>query len=240
MPSMTELRERFSEVFPGVQANTLVDAFTDAFAAQERVAKEMSDIRREVHRLAQAQEQLAQAQARTEQRVEQLAQAQERLALGQERLALAQAKTEKAVQNLARQVGGRSDKMGGSLEDLAIETVPAVLSEEWGVTDIDCSRDVFRVDGEEEEVDLVLRGKLPDGSPLVVLGEVKARLTAREVEAFLTKARRIRPVLGEPEVRVLFFGFQVYLEAREAIKRSGAFMLFSNGRFLKTHMIQRT
>jgi hypothetical protein len=134
---------------------------------------------------------------------------------------------------LARQVGGLSDKLGGSLADLARETVPAVLAEEWGICDIDCERAVLEVEGEELELDLLLRGRAPSGPPVVVLGEVKSRLTAAEVDRFLAKAERARPALGDADLRVLFFGLQVNLEARERIKRAGAHMLFSNGRFLK-------
>lgn len=56
---------------------------------------------------------LAQAQKRTEERVDQLAAAQER--------------TERAVRQLARQGGGLSEALGGSLEDLPLEVVPEIL-----------------------------------------------------------------------------------------------------------------
>jgi hypothetical protein len=208
----TVLRKSLHETFPAEQATLLADTFTDAFSSQERVAAEMGDIRREVQRLAAAQERLAEAQARTEQ---------------------AQARTERSVQDLARQVGGLSDKLGGSLEDLAIETVPAVLSEEWGIAAADCGREVFAIDGQETEVDLVLRGAWPDGREVLVLGEVKARLTPREVAQHLARVERLRPLLGGYDLRVLFFGFQIGLEARKLVREAGAWFLFSNGRFLK-------
>ena len=261
MPSTAELRQRLSEVFRKDQASVLSDAFTDAFATQRRMLDEIGGLRGEVRKLATAQKQLAAAQERTEARVEQLAEAQQRLAEAQrrtearveqlaaaqertearvEQLAEEQALTQKALRNLARQVGGLSDKLGGSLEDLALETVPAVLAEEWGLSDIECSRELVEVDGEEKEIDLLLRGTLPDGSSLLVLGEVKSRLTGNEVRGFLSKAEKVAEALGERQMRVLFFGFQANLEARDLIKRSGAYMLFSNGRFLKTYNPRRS
>lgn len=45
-------------------------------------------------------------------------------------LAQAQVQIEKAVQDLGRQLGGLSENVGGSLEDLSYEVVPYVLEKE--------------------------------------------------------------------------------------------------------------
>jgi hypothetical protein len=206
--------------------------------AQQRTEQRVEQLAEAQQRTEQRVEQLAEAQQRTEQRVEQLAEAQQRteqrveqLAEEQRKLAEAQQKTEHALQLLARQVGGLSDKLGGSLEDLAIETLPYVLSEAWGMEVTDCGRDSFLVDGREVDVDLVLRGTIR-GAKVVVLGEVKARLTAREVDAFLQLVERVRTVVGCDDVRVVFFGFQANLDARARIREAGVAMVFSNGRLL--------
>ena len=206
--------------------------------AQQRTEQRLEQLAEEQRKLAEAQqrteqrvEQLAEAQQRTEQRVEQLAEAQQRTEQRVEQLAEAQQKTEHALQLLARQVGGLSDKLGGSLEDLAIETLPYVLSEAWGIEVSDCGHDSFIIDGREVDVDLVLRGTI-GGANVVVLGEVKARLTAREVDAFLQRVEQVRSVIGCDDVRAVFFGFQANLDARQRIREAGAAMVFSNGRLL--------
>ena len=250
--NLAAMRAEIEGVFPPEQAKVLTNALTDAMGLQQRYFDEMSALRGEVRELARAQQNLAEAQQRTEQRVEQLAEAQQRteqrveqladeqrkLAQAQrrteqrvEQLAQAQQKTEHALQLLARQVGGLSDKLGGSLEDLAIETLPYVLSEAWGIEVSDCGHDSFIIDGREVDVDLVLRGTI-GGANVVVLGEVKARLTAREVDAFLQRVERIRGVVGCDDVRAVFFGFQANLDARQRIREAGAAMVFSNGRLL--------
>jgi hypothetical protein len=61
---------------------------------------------------------------------------------------------------------------------------------------------------------------------------VKARLTAREVDAFLQRVERIRGAVGCDDVRAVFFGFQANLDARQRIREAGAAMVFSNGRLL--------
>jgi len=70
---------------------------------------------------------LAQAQQRTELRVKELAQAQQRTELRVEELAQAQQRTERELRMLARQVGGLSERLGGSLEDLSYDVLPACL-----------------------------------------------------------------------------------------------------------------
>jgi hypothetical protein len=206
-------------------------------------AQQRTELR--VEELAQAQqrtelrvEELAQAQQRTELRVEELTRAQQRtelrveeLARAQEKTAQAQQKTERALQLLARQVGGLSDKLGGSLEDLALETLPAVLEQAWKMDVTDCSRESFHIDGREIDIDLVLRGRIGE-MPLIVLGEVKSRLTASEVDTFFEVVSLVRPSLDCSDVRIVFFGFQANLDARHMIQESGASMVFSNGRIL--------
>jgi len=216
----------------------LAEAQQGLAEAQRRTEQRVEQLAEAQQRTEQRVEQLAEAQQRTEQRVEQLAEAQQRteqrveqLAEEQRKLAEAQQKTEHALQLLARQVGGLSDKLGGSLEDLAIETLPYVLSEAWGMEVTDCGRDSFLVDGREVDVDLVLRGTIR-GAKVVVLGEVKARLTARDVDAFLQLVERVRTVVGCDDVRVVFFGFQANLDARARIREAGVAMVFSNGRLL--------
>ncbi len=107
-----------------------------------------------------------------------------------------------------------------------------MLADAWSLDEVECGRDVLDVGGVAHDMDLVLRARLPSGAGLAVLGEVKARLTAGEVEDFLQKSSLLAPALAPAEVRTLFFGFQCNREAREKIRDAGAFMVFSNGRLL--------
>jgi hypothetical protein len=54
------------------------------------------------------------------------------------------------------------------------------------------------------------------------------------VERFLKKVEFVREQIPNP-IKVLFFGFRVNLEARDLIRDSKSYMLFSNGRFLKVY-----
>ncbi len=70
---------------------------------------------------------LADAQARTERRVEELAQAE--------------ARTVKEPRNVAKQVGGLNEKLGGSLEDLSYDVLPACLEKYYQVEVDELGRD---------------------------------------------------------------------------------------------------
>ncbi len=152
------------------------------------------------------------------------------LAIAQDRLVAAQQRTEKEIRNLARQVGGLPEAFGGSLEAFAIDLVPELLEKYWGLEVSDAGQDALRVNGGTSEFDLVVRGKLA-GKPIVVLGEVKGNVTLGEVEKFLDLCGRASRGLTE-EVRVIFFGCRAAKEARDRIKSSGAYMVFTHGKIL--------
>jgi multidrug efflux pump subunit AcrA (membrane-fusion protein) len=204
--------------------------------------REIRVTREDFDRLTQTVAQLAQAQARTEQRLEELAQAQarteervdrleaavERLAEAQarteervdrleaavERLAEAQARTEQALQQLANQVGALSDNVGYGLEDIARVVLPGYLKQRHGVTVERLERRIFSVDGQRFDVDLYAEGRR-GRRRIVVLGEVKARIYAREVHYFQQVLQAVRPQLPAEPLPVLF-GYFIDLSAMEA------------------------
>ena len=155
----------------------------------------------EMQRLEDSIAQLATAQSRTEQALQTLAEAQtrteervRRLEVAVERLAEAQARTELAVGNLAQQVGRLSDTIGFTLEDLAREVSPAYLVQHFGIHVDQLERRFFQLDGQEIELDFYGEGRR-DGEPVAVLGEVRSRIYAADVESFARQAARLVPRL---------------------------------------------
>jgi hypothetical protein len=150
-------------------------------------------------------------------------------------LADAQKNTEKELRNLARQVGGLSEAFGGSLEDLAIDLIPEVLENHWGLVVEDAERDEFIVNGTPIEVDLVIRGTIA-GKPVIVLGEVKSNLTLKEAEKFYKIVQNIRNAhleeLENSDIRVIYFGYRANREAKDFIKENNCFMISTRGKIL--------
>jgi len=241
MATVTELRHRLGSVFSTDQAEALADVLHEVQETQvtrvdfhelksvvQDLAEAQARTEQRVEELAGAQQELAAAQARTEQRVEELAEAQARTEQRVEELARAQTRTETALTRLARQVGGLSEAVGASLEDLACDIVPELLEKHWGMAVESAGPEELRTNGQEHPFDLVVRGQVA-GRPLVALGEVKSNLSAGEAERFLKLVEKVRPAFGDAEVRVVFFGFRAERAAREFIRERGAAMVFSRG-----------
>jgi predicted nuclease with TOPRIM domain len=176
-------------------------------AAVERLAEAQARTEERLDRLEAAVERLAEAQARTEERVD-------RLEAAVERLAEAQARTEQALQQLATQVGALSDNVGYGLEDIARVVLPGYLKQRYGVTVERLERRIFSVDGQRFDVDLYAEGRR-GRRRIVVLGEVKARIYAREVHYFQQVLQAVRPQLPAEPLPVLF-GYFIDLSAMEA------------------------
>ena len=175
--------------------------------AMQRLAEAQARTEERLDRLEAAVERLAEAQARTEERVD-------RLEAAVERLAEAQARTEQALQQLATQVGALSDNVGYGLEDIARVVLPGYLKQRHGVTVERLERRIFSVDGQRFDVDLYAEGRR-GRRRIVVLGEVKARIYAREVHHFQQVLQAVRPQLPAEPLPVLF-GYFIDLSAMEA------------------------
>jgi septation ring formation regulator EzrA len=197
-------------------------------AAVERLAEAQARTEERLDRLEAAVERLAEAQARTEERLDRLEAAVERLAEAQarteervdrleaavERLAEAQARTEQALQQLATQVGALSDNVGYGLEDIARVVLPGYLKQRYGVTVERLERRIFPIDGQQFDIDLYAEGSR-GRRRVVVLGEVKSRIYAREVHHFQQLLQAVRSQLPA-EPLPLLFGYFIDLSAMEA------------------------
>jgi len=201
--------------------------------AQARTEKRIGVLAEAQARTEKRVEELAEAQARTENRVEELAEAQARTEKRVEELAEAQAKTEKAVKNLAQQVGGLSERIGGSLEDLSYDILPACLEKYYQVEVEELGRKSIVLNGREVEFNVFGKGiDKKTGRRLTIIGEVKTNVTLKEVKDFLRLLKMARKSLGEDIFPVLF-GFRIRLDARELVKANQIPMFFTYGKELK-------
>ena len=190
-------------------------------------------------RLAQAQahtdesmRRLAVAQERTEERVGRLEEAMAALLEGQRQLAAAQGRTEAALQQLARQVGGLSETVGGDIEDIAYIVLYDVLKREFGWEVGVLERPWQRWNGRVEAIDVFGRATDPARPARVIwiVGEAKHNLTLREVERFARQVKRARQHLVG-EVYAVCFSYRARPEVRARLQELGIPLLFSYGRF---------
>ncbi|MFN4219134.1 MAG: hypothetical protein ACK4HB_07660 [Candidatus Bipolaricaulia bacterium] len=184
--------------------------------AQARTEQRLDQLAQAQARTDAAVRELAEAQRRTDQRLEELAHAQARTERRLEELAQAQTRTEQALQQLATQVGALSDNVGYGLEDIARVVLPSYLKHRYGVKIERLERRIFAVDGQQFDVDLYAEG-LRGRRRVVVLGEVKSRIYAREVHQFQQLLTAVQPQLSA-EPLPLMFGYFIDLSATEAAR----------------------
>jgi predicted nuclease with TOPRIM domain len=207
--------------------------------AQVRTEERVGRLETRMDRVEAALDRLTEAQALTETRLEQLAEAQALTETRLEQLAQAQARTEtalerthEAVQQLARQVGGLSETVGGDIEDIAYIVLYDVLKREFGWEVGVLERTWQQWNGESEEVNIFGRATDPvhPERTIWVVGEAKHNLTLREVERFALQAERARQHLAG-EVYAVCFAYRARPEVRARLQELGIPLLFSYGRF---------
>jgi len=213
MATIPQIRNRLLEAFPEPQADLLAHVVIEAH----------DDLvnRADFHELTCVVKDLADAQ-------KDLADAQKDLAESQKELAEAQKQTEFSVTNLAKQVGGLSNALGGSLEDFACDLVPEILEKHWRLAVTSAEPEEITAGRSQREFDVVVRGTI-DGRLVTVLCEVKAAVSVSEVVRFLKIVAKVRASRPAEDIRALFFGYKADRKAREAIEKAGAAMVFTRG-----------
>jgi len=208
---------------------------------------EFNDLRAIVKELAQSQnrteqqvKELTAAQNRTEQQVKELTEAQKasegrltRLENVVMELGEAQKRTEKTVRQLAKQVGGLSDVVGGDLEDIAYIVLHEVLKRELGWK-VGVLERVWKTwEREPEEVDIfgqAMDPKEPDKT-IWIVGEAKHNISIKEVKKFIKQLERARQHLSG-EIFPVFFCYRARPEVQQMILDADIRLVFSYGKLL--------
>jgi predicted nuclease with TOPRIM domain len=201
--------------------------------AQARTEERVGRLDTRMDRVEAALERLAEAQARTEERVGRLEAALDRLAEVQARTEATLQRTEEAVQQqLARQVGGLSDTVGGDIEDIAYIVLYDVLKREFGWVVGVLERTWQQWNGSPEEINVFGRATDPaqPERTIWIVGEAKHNLTLREVERCARQTEPARQHL-EGEVYAVCFAYRTRPEVRARLRELGIPLLFSYGRF---------
>jgi hypothetical protein len=208
------------------------EGFERLEAAITQLAEAQARTEARVGRLEEAMTRLTEAQARTEARVGRLEEAMTRLAEAQARTEVALQDTQRALRQLARQVGGLSDTVGGDIEDIAYIVLHDVLQRDFGWQVGVLERTWQQWNGEPQEVNVFGRATDParPERTIWIVGEAKHNLTMREVEDFAWQVERARQHLAG-EVYAVCFAYRARPEVRVRLKELGIPLLFSYGRF---------
>ena len=184
-----------------------VEATLDRLAtAQARSEERLEGLEHRMDRVEAAIERLEAAQARSEKRLEGLEHRMDRVEATLDRLATAQARTEEALKKLTeahdetrKQLGGLSHTVGYILENEAYRALPALLKADHGIELEDrLIRTYLTTDrGYPVEVNIFGRGRR-NGREVVVLGESKSQLSAKNIDHFIQgRLTRLEPLFED-------------------------------------------
>ena len=175
-------------------------------AAQARSEKRLEGLENRMDRVEATLDRLAAAQARAEERLEGLENRMDRVEATLDRLAAAQAGTEEALKKLTeahdetrKQLGGLSHTVGYILENEAYRALPALLKADHGIEVEDrLIRTYLTTDrGYPVEVNIFGRGRR-DGREVVVIGESKSQLSAKNIDHFIQgRLTRLEPLFED-------------------------------------------
>jgi predicted nuclease with TOPRIM domain len=210
-------KTEFNELKAVVQELALAQNRTEQQVKELTQAQKASETR--LTRLENVVTELGEAQKRTEQQVKELAQAQE--------------KTEKTVRQLAKQVGGLSDVMGGDLEDIAYIVLHDVLKRELG-WQVGVLERVWQTWGTEpEEVNILGQATDPaePNKTIWIVGEAKHNISIKEVKKFIKQLERARQNLSG-EIFPVFFCYRARPEVQQMIHDADIRLVFSYGKLV--------
>jgi len=212
----------------------LVEAQRRTEAQVEELTKAQRRTEERVSGLEEAVKALAEAQRKTEERVSRLEEAVERLAEAQrkteerlDQLAEAQRRTEEELRKLIgehrrtrEELGGLSHTVGYILEDRAYVSLPELLKRDTGVEVEELKRDFVEfAPGRYEEINILGKGRR-DGERVWIIGDCKAQLKKRDVDAFLRRLSRIEHLFPGEKVYVAVT-YQASPQVREYLEGKG-------------------
>ncbi len=243
--SVTKLSQKVEEL---AEAQRRTETKVEELAeAQKRTDDSVTKLTQKVEELAEAQrrteikvEELAVALKQTDdsvtklyQKFEELAEAQKNTDISVAKLVKSVERLEEAHNNLAKQVGGLSETIGGDIEDIAYIALHRVLGEklDWQVQELE--RTWVKWDNREVEIDVfgqAIDPKQPEKT-IWIVGEAKHNLTLKEVEKFKHIVELARLNL-EGEIFPVCFCYRARPVVQEAIKHEGFRLLFSYGKLI--------
>ncbi len=189
-----------------VDMQDLKDVVKALAVAQARAEERLEGVETRMDRVEAAIDRLEAAQARAEERLEGVETRMDRVEATLDRLAAAQAGTEEALKKLAeahdetrKQLGGLSHTVGYILENEAYRALPALLAADHGLEVEDrLIRTYLTTDrGYPVEVNIFGRGRR-NGREVVVIGESKSQLSAKNIDHFIQgRLTRLEPLFED-------------------------------------------
>ncbi|MCX8069909.1 MAG: hypothetical protein N2738_05335, partial [Thermodesulfovibrionales bacterium] len=138
-----------------------------------------------------------------------------------EELAEAQRKTEQRIDKLSERVEGISDTFGYALENITYKHLPSLLLREDGIKGKEkIVRRYYERGGNYNQINIFAKVE-KDSKEMLMLGEVKTRLSKIEIDRFLKIAEHIKKAEGNPEIFLVFVAHDYHPNTESYLKKKG-------------------
>ncbi len=221
MPT-SDLITRLEREFTPNQARVLAEEIEGVSSDLVR-ARDFSELKDIVRDLGLAQqrtearvEELAEAQKRTEVRVEELAEAQRQTTEEIKKLTQAQLRTEIAIQSMRQEIGGMANSIGYQLENEAYRHLPKFLADKHGIR---VTSKVIRAQVGQEEINVLAEGKRGK-TPVLIVGEAKSRLAAKDLTQLKKKIEEVEKHYPVAQRREIVPVMVVHFAREKELKRA--------------------
>jgi methyl-accepting chemotaxis protein len=215
-----------------------VDELTERL---NRLTERVEDLTVRLDKLTERVDQLAEAQRRTEERLNQLAlrvdelterlnqlaEAQRDMAEKMSKLIDAQMQLEDSLAKLLGRMKTTEERIewifssiGFTIEDKSLKALPELLKREGITVEGNLVRRYYKIGDEYNQLNIYGWGR-KDGEKILILGEIKTRVSRKEINEFIKLADKVKKSEGNPTVFLVFVAYDYRPEIEEYLKEKG-------------------
>ena len=215
-----------------------VDELTERL---NRLTERVDDLTVRLDKLTERVDQLAEAQRRTEERLNQLAlrvdelterlnqlaEAQRDMAEKMSKLIDAQMQLEDSLAKLLGRMKTTEERIewifssiGFTIEDKSLKALPELLKREGITVEGNLVRRYYKIGDEYNQLNIYGWGR-KDGEKILILGEIKTRVSRKEINEFIKLADKVKKSEGNPTVFLVFVAYDYRPEIEEYLKEKG-------------------
>jgi len=215
-----------------------VDELTERL---NRLTERVDDLTVRLDKLTERVNQLAEAQRKTEERLNQLAlrvdelterlnqlaEAQRDMAEKMSKLIDAQMQLEDSLAKLLGRMKTTEERIewifssiGFTIEDKSLKALPELLKREGITVEGNLVRRYYKIGDEYNQLNIYGWGR-KDGEKILILGEIKTRVSRKEINEFIKLADKVKKSEGNPTVFLVFVAYDYRPEIEEYLKEKG-------------------
>jgi hypothetical protein len=205
------------------------------------LTERVDDLTIRLDKLTERVDQLAEAQRKTEERLNQLAlrvdelterlnqlaEAQRDMAEKMSKLIDAQMQLEDSLAKLLGRMKTTEERIewifssiGFTIEDKSLKALPELLKREGITVEGNLVRRYYKIGDEYNQLNIYGWGR-KDGEKILILGEIKTRVSRKEINEFIKLADKVKKSEGNPTVFLVFVAYDYRPEIEEYLKEKG-------------------